>query len=296
MSTLIIIGASGLVGSNLYRDLSKSWNLFGVARTKPTWWNRSHGFLEGDVFAPFFPWDKVILKNAPILFLAFPTKVDEVEEWSNESRGVFLDSFAAGVKAAANANIPFFFVSSDAVLWGVPENVRNPVQPPIAINAYGNLKLDCERIVRNHQSVIGTCILRCTPVGFHPFVSGHGLLSLMLERAKREKISGFTNSVITPVHTSDFSKFVSAWHKALLNGQEIPSIIHLGTKGAISKYHLICSALKPFGLSQMVSPATFDSALFRAPRVADQSFLTSELSWFPNLDSQDLLSSLEKGA
>ena len=291
LKTITIVGATGLVGSHFVAS-----ELFPkticIARAKPHWWPKSLAFHAVDAFDSNTAWSRFIPKNSPIIFLAFPTSIDAVEMFNESDENNIVNGFQAFVHFAKKNKSPLMFISSDAVLWGAPPASRDVDCYRSPLNKYGKLKGICEQILTKGTRPKGSCVVRCTPIGIHPFLEGHGFLSSMLKRAATETVVGFTDSLISPVSCINFIEFSKQWITAIEQDLEIPKILHLGSSTPLSKFEVLKTVFAKNLMDDKIRAAKFDSKLFNVTRVADQSFLVSKIKWFRPISISDVLATV----
>ena len=288
---IVIVGATGLVGSN-FASSRYFAGMTGVARSLPDWWPKDRAFAAVDVFSTNVNWNQIVRPGAPILFLAFPTSIDKVESYTQEDVSIILNGFQVVLAFAKENHSPLMFVSSDAVMWGAPPSLRDLNCPITPVNKYGALKGKCEQLMARYALPAGTCVVRCTPVGLHPYSKGHGFLSSMIERAKDGPVKGFTDSMISPISCDNFLQFTKCWLKAIKENQPVPGIIHIGSSASVSKYDVIKATFARHFMEGKIEPARFDPIFFKVSRVADQSFAPSPIKWFRPLTVSDVLSTI----
>jgi dTDP-4-dehydrorhamnose reductase len=285
MRKLIVVGATGLVGSQFeHADLA-------LARRRDRWQN-SERFIEADVFSEQTPWNDFLGFQDSVLFLSFPTALDEVETYDVGQRKRLLKGFSHFLRSAQEKSARVAFVSSDSVLWGLPPEHRKPGCAPSPINVYGELKASCEELLM-HSGLAGSLVVRCTPVGFHRHNLNHGFLGSMLHRARQQKVQGFQDSYITPIHTRQFKKAMLDWHSRFQNeALSGPSIVHFGATASISKFSLLEQVLAQAGLMEQLEPSWLDPKMFVAPRVSDQSFIADADGIFAGVNLNTFLQSV----
>jgi dTDP-4-dehydrorhamnose reductase len=285
---LLVIGATGLVGSHFMLIESIGCPVIGLARHRPMWM-QNQPFIEVDAFSNKIDWNKILSFQDSILFLSFPTVVDEVEKLEKSSREKILLGFSHFLKSAEDKNASVAFVSSDAVMWGLPIQKRFPGCAPSPINVYGELKAKCEeKVLASHME--GSLIIRCTPIGRHPIERAHGFLGGMIQRASTQAVQGYTDSYITPISTTHFKNTLVNWHKSrpgIASGK--PEIVHFGTTKAISKFDILSHIFQKLGIKNQLEAAFLDPTKFLAKRVNDQSFEITSSGVFQGVSLEELL-------
>ncbi|KAB8028020.1 sugar nucleotide-binding protein [Fluviispira multicolorata] len=244
---ILLIGSTGLVGSNLI-SLFNSEEIIHVSRHHKNWLNSNNIFqLQNDVFLTPEKLFTYANYTSCVIFLAFPTDLDELEKLNDEKQNIFVNSFYHFVNFFSNHQVPILFASTDAVLWGVNPLLRSPNTPPVnPLNVYAKLKIRCEEIILNNAGN-DSIIIRITPIGFHPFEPSHGFLGKMCSLIRNQNIEGYSNNEITPISVNQLVKWIYDWAKTLRKKQVyLDKIYHLCSQDSISKYELLLTVLKNY--------------------------------------------------
>ena len=244
---ILLIGSTGLVGSNLI-NLYNSIEAIHVSRHLKNWLNSNNLFhVQNDVFLTPEKLFVYASNTSCVIFLSFPTDLDELEKLNDEKQNIFVNSFYHFVKFFSNHQIPILFASTDAVLWGVNPLQRSPNDPPLnPLNVYAKLKIRCEEIILNNASN-DSIIIRMTPIGFHPFEHSHGFLGKMCSLIRNQNVEGYSDNEITPISVSQLVKWIYDWTRTLRKKQVYPDkIYHLCSQDSISKHELLSTILKNF--------------------------------------------------
>ncbi len=272
---ILIVGASGMVGSNLLRDLN--FPIVASGRSKPEWLDPQQEFLEFDPFSPESDWQQYLHNVTHVIFLSFPTQLDELESLTNNQRQSFLNGFEKFISNAKNCRTKVAFFSSDAALWGIPTSERFDKVIGIAgKNEYARLKIECEKRLLA-SGLNDSLVLRCTPIGFHAYEADKGLLGKMVAASKTATVKGFSDVLFTPVSIAQITSCMRRWIEKSFDNSK-PEIIHLSSTDAISKFDLLRPLIENVG--GRIDKASIMDQKFKAERVFDQSITPSNSKYF----------------
>lgn len=242
-SKLLLVGATGLVGSRVVDLLSDQFNLVYPSTDQLDATDKDQV-------------KKSILEIKPdlILYAAGFTNVDLAEEKKAEC---FLLNFKAVeffVTETAKLNIPFYYLSTDYVFDGTKdkpyteEDIPNPVD-----SVYAKSKREGELTTLNSSDINGVVRL------IMPFSAVHKLkmdiARLVLDKLKKEEqVFGIVDQKINPIFVDDL---VYALAKILLN--KVGGVYHLAALNFTTPYDFIVEIAKQFNLSQsLIEKITFE--------------------------------------
>ena len=288
---VLVTGTSGLVGSSLVAS-GLFPRMAGMARTKPEWWPADLAFFAADVWDPKTDWAATLTGRQAVIFLAFPTNIDQVEKFDRKEMDWVTTGYARFCEMTRKLGVPVMFVSSDAVLWGLQPQDRFPGCESKPINKYGALKAQCEQLTIAGTPAPGTCVVRCTPIGFHPHNPTHGLVSSVVANASTKRVMGYSNSFINPVDTHTFARFAEKWVESVaMRGTHDP-IIHLGSSNSISKYDVLAKILAHRGLTESIEAVEYKPSQSPPLRVTNQTFLVSRDALVPEFSADFVTDSI----
>ncbi|WP_186647735.1 sugar nucleotide-binding protein [Fluviispira vulneris] len=271
---ILIVGSTGLVGSNLLNLFNKN-NLIEIFRNKKPWMN-SKNFYNIDIFSNPLEVMSFISEINSVIFLAFPVNLDAIENMSNDEIKKFKINFEKFINILNQHSIPILFLSTDAVLWGIEPSTRNDqVEPLNPVNIYSYLKIECEKILKNLASK-NYVIIRATPVGFHAEEKYNGFLGQLLYHAEKQKIYGFVDNMITPVSINRLNQWIYDW--AVCRDKEIyykKNVYHISSYDSCSKYELIFQIFKKYNLHENIIKHKMNLNT-KAKRVLNQSIICSK--------------------
>lgn len=292
MQTLVV-GASGLVGSYILGTTHMP-NI-GMARTRPDWLPQHRPFLEGDAFGMDTAfWRNILKEFDSVVFLAFPTNLDSLETMSSRESERFLDGYRSFLVASAAESCPALFFSSDAVLWGIPAEERVPgITAKNTVNRYAFLKSECETLTIC-SGISATYVIRCIPVGLHPFSPGHGFVGSVLTKSLSSKAVGFHDTLFNPVSLPYLDAFIGHWVAGVREKDSNPlgknPILHLASRDALSKYEFLLPLVSEIG--GVLEKGCIRDISFKAERTSDQRIIPSELQGIKPLEVSDIQSSI----
>lgn len=270
---IIVIGASGLLGTNLCRYLGQT----GI-RTAGTC--HSHRILDPETEAL-----ELDLKDLgaverftrtqradAAIYAAGLTSVDACEEHPELAFALNAQAAAAAAAGAAAAGSKFVYISTDH-LWDGTRAMVEETTPPAPVNAYARSKVEGERMVAatdNTALIVRTNFFGDGPP-WRPSLSDWMVGNLR----KGVAIDGFTDSYFTPIHISRLTDFLV---DLIALGVEGP--INVAGSERISKYGFAMKLCAAMGLpADLVRPASIDDAAFiHARRPKDMSLSTRKVS------------------
>ena len=260
MKTLII-GASGLVGSNTLQYFqSKKWNVIGTHFS----YNTDHTVFF-DTLSPNNE-DNFSIRNFQpdvIIHCGALTHVDYCEEHPEESYEKTVQSTINLLKIAQEMSSKFVYISTDYVFDGED----GPYQEDAAVNplsVYGKHKLEAEQLVQN--SGLEHLIVRVAKVFGHEereknFVAR---MAKTIEETGKLKWNGFTDQYTTAIHAADIAKALF-----LLLRDEKTGIYHLGYGEYFNAYEMTkkIADMYPHAEAdiQPITKADFQQAADRPP-------------------------------
>lgn len=238
MTTVLVTGASGLVGSHIINSLSKHfrWLTPNLDRLDITNQSQTAGFVNSHDFDC-------------CLHLAAYTNVEQAEVNKALCHKINVIGTKNLFKAIKQKNKPFILISTDFVFDGKQEQY-NESSVPHPLNYYGQTKYEAEQIV-NGQGMI---IRLSYPYGSSGNVKPDFVQVIKQRLQNGQTVQGITDSTFTPTLLDDIAKGI---HYFLTHYQ--PKIFHLNGSESLSPYSAFKQIATVFDLnSQLILPTTFD--------------------------------------
>jgi dTDP-4-dehydrorhamnose reductase len=230
MRTLLVTGASGVLGWNLCAAARERWRTLGIVHRHPA---DLPGVarLTGDLTHPE-ELRRLFQTVAPdaLIHCAAAAQPDFCQAHPDESHRINVDVTADIADLCAGARIAWAFVSTDLVFDGTrpPYLEGDPVSP---INVYGEQKAAAERVVR--QRCPGAVICRLPPIFGDPGPASASFIQPWIAALRGGKeLRLFTDECRTPVGARTAA---AGLLMALGLGG---GILHLGGRERVSRYDL----------------------------------------------------------
>lgn len=260
MQSILITGASGLLGANLVIEAQKRGHGI-IAATH-------HSKLKGENVR-CIAWsledmagqDRLVQESCPewVVHCAAWTDVDGCE--ARPESAMLLNSQAAGTLAASSARIgaSFVYVSTDSVFDGCTGGYGEDDRPN-PLNHYSRSKVAGEVSVTSaHPNAL---VVRTNMYGWNaqPKLS---LAEWVLSRLRAGSVvPGFQDVWFNPLHAADLAVVILD-----LLARRARGIVHAGARDSCSKYGFACTIADVFGLdTSLIKPAILAQASFRAQR------------------------------
>jgi dTDP-4-dehydrorhamnose reductase len=199
---ILILGATGFIGSNLYAFLKRSGvNVLGTYRSKP-----EPGLLHFDLCRSSMD---ELLNGWPIRFAILSAeshkKLDDYKRFWDEAYSINVKMIKRFLDACFERNVIPIYISTDNVFDGTKghykeDDYRNP------INCYGKIRYEVENYI--FQSSQPFVILRAGKVFGLELGDSTLLTSLVDSLQKGETLKCATDQIITPVCIDDLTSFI----------------------------------------------------------------------------------------
>jgi len=226
---VLIIGASGLVGSNLYHTFNKE-NKAGIN-------TGTHLSYPTDYTVYFDTLKEIPLKVSKekwdvIIHTGALTNVDQCENEEDLSYQLTVASTKMLLLLAKKDNSKFVYISTDYVFNGKngPYTETDEVNP---LNIYGKHKLESEKIVTNYSNHL---ILRITNV-YGDEIRNKNFISRITDTLKQQEnllIKAPIDQFATPINAEDVAKAIY-----LLVNDNKTGIYHLAGTDYLSRVQLL---------------------------------------------------------
>ena len=229
MMNVLVLGASGLIGSSIFKYLSSKKNLFVIGTynsNKPHFSNIiKYNFLKNDI-SFFFKYNLIINCIGITKHNKAASDIDLMYQL-NIKLPLLLDDCAK--KKIFNV----IHISTDCVFDGLNGNYKENAFD-FSIDNYGQTKRIAERIMKN------SLVIRTSTIGHELFYS-NGLLEWFLSTKK--KCIGFDNAYFNGLTTFELAKVIN---KYFIKKSYFPrSLINVGSF-KISKFDLLCEIKKVY--------------------------------------------------
>ncbi|MDH3618761.1 MAG: dTDP-4-dehydrorhamnose reductase [Nitrosopumilus sp.] len=268
----LVTGSTGLVGSQLVKDLTKQ--------------NHTVYSCYHDVIPDYGITTKLDLTNPEdikktvtqispniIIHLAAMTGVDLCETKQDLAMIINANATKTLAEQAAKNNCFFVYVSTDYIFDGNKE-MKKENDSPNPLGFYGKSKLAGEIALNSLAS--GWCIARTsTPFGIHSTKKSFPLWIKENLESKKE-ISVLTDQFTSPTYVPNLSKMLIE-----VATRQITGIIHLAGASRISRFSLAEMVADRLNLNKtLLKPATITEINWKAQRPQDSSldvYLATEI-------------------
>ena len=272
--TLLISGGTGLLGQGLLQQAPRGWSIVSVhRRANPA---ATPGVVEATMD----------VSNRPALEQLFAThrfdavvhaagiaSVDYSEQHVEESLESNLGGTRNIAKLCAASGARLVYVSTNAVFDGsnAPYRESDPVNP---INAYGRIKLACERLVE--QTVDRHVIARPIVMYGWPHAMGRpNPVTWVIDALER----GETIRVVDDIYENPLYNINAAHAIWAILDSDIGGVIHLAGRDVVSRYDFARMVARIFGLDETrIRPVPSASFPEIAPRPRNTSFVTTRMA------------------
>lgn len=272
---ILIVGASGLVGFNVYQHLSviTDWRLTGTFNNYEVY---GLTFFEASEKEK---WPSEILSTHwdVIIHTAALTNVDKCEIEPELSKYLTIKSTQNLVDLAKSNCSKLIYISTDYVFDGksgpyIEGDETNP------LNVYGRHKLMCEEIIKNNLS--DYLILRVTGV-FGNEIRGKNFIARIITQIKDRTqidISAPSDQFATPINALDIAKAIFVLIRDNKGG-----LYHLSSTDFLSRVQLLQRINSYFGHRLIIHALTTDELSQAATRPLQAGLIARRfLSEYPD--------------
>jgi dTDP-4-dehydrorhamnose reductase len=245
----LIIGASGLVGSALARQLPDSYK-------------SSHVPTKGRLYLDMLKYEtieKVISGIKPnIVYLpAANTNVDLCEDL--ETDAINIKGITNVIRVCEKYKVKLVFFSSSYVFDGEAEHPYDVVVLPNPINNYGKQKYTVENLIS--KSTLSDYLIIRTIGVFGPEVHKKNFATQVISRVfKGKEIFVPNDQWMNPIHSDDLSRIV------VKLAEHHNGLFHVAGDTCISKYEWAVKIADEFGLSGNVKSKTSEEMKQKSKR------------------------------
>lgn len=230
-----IIGASGLIGYNLYMALKSSRRkVIGTYFLNKKKELVRFDLKKGD-FSLFDKCTQVVISGAI-------TNIDECLLNKDEAYKINVKKTVEFIKYLADRAIKPVFLSSDQVFDGKKGNYTEKDEPR-PINFYGDFKLQVEEFMKKNME--NYLILRLSKIYSRDLNESGMFTEMFLRLKKKEKIKAAYNQIFNPTDVNMISYFV---RKAL--NKNLKNLYHLANSKIMSRYDFALSIANEYGFDK----------------------------------------------
>jgi len=277
--TVLVYGITGMTGQRVRDLLKEKFKIVGPPHSHLDLTNR-----------------KAVQKNIEdvspdlILYLAGITKVDEAQ--SNKKLAFLLNSEAVNYAAqkAAKLNIPFYYISTDAVFDGKLKNraytEKDKTNP---ISVYGKSKLAGEKAVLSLSPK--NAVIRTIMIYSPYFEHKKDFARFAYESLKYKKqFSGIVNQLINPTYVDDLVNAIAAILQKRAKG-----IYHVAAKDFTTNYEFLNKIAKAFKFDdRLITRTTFED-FFKDKAAPRQQFSRLSTEKFRKEFGDKILHTINQG-
>ena len=267
MKRILVTGASGMLGSSLAIELSRSHNVFATGNSKMSLpLNYKIFDLSNESYKELIDWSRPEL----IIHCAAITNGNYCEENPGEAFDINSLSVYRFLQATTSS-VKFIYISTDAVFPSSLHlaNEKDFTKPE---NIYGKSKELGEFFLINSNRDF--LILRTTIVGLNAYSDKNGFIEWIINSVKaKDTISLFDDVLFTPISIWDFIIEINFLIDQNLYGLKI---LHIAGKEAITKYEFGKLLIKELSLdTDYIKKGYISKFTDRAKRSNDQSLDSS---------------------
>ncbi|GIV32350.1 MAG: NAD(P)-dependent oxidoreductase [Saprospiraceae bacterium] len=274
MKKLLVTGASGFLGWNVFQAQPERWRLIG------TWHRHSDGIPPGsehvqlDLCQKDQVWHLLKALDPDAVFhLAAHSDTNYCEEHPEETRALNVEAAGNLAEMCAERHIRFFFTSSEQVFDGTKERYFETDEPNPQ-NQYGWQKWEAERLIREaHPAAV---ILRVSVM--------YGWSNAARPSFLQQWLNAWMHFIPVRAFYDEFRSFLGACSASMalfhLLEQDASGLFHLGGDVGLSRYDLAIRVKESFKLDhasiEICSRSEVPMPAYRPARlVLDNSLLAS---------------------
>ncbi|MGF1458361.1 MAG: SDR family oxidoreductase [Leptolyngbyaceae cyanobacterium] len=286
MRSLLVTGASGLLGGQICQDLSAQWQLWGTYHRQtvayPSVTTQPMDITSEQSIQTV--WEQV--QPDAVIHTVALSQVGQCQRFPEHSYQVNVAGTLALARRCAAAQVPFMFTSTDLVFDGTsPRYGESDRSNPI--NVYGKHKAIAETELLNLYPAATICRLPLM-VGAATATAQSFVQPLLAAIAAGQSQTLFTDEWRTPAVVADVTQGLAL---ALTKG--VTGIIHLGGRERLNRYELGLLVAQSFGVSTaMLRPGLQSSVKLSTPRPQDVS-LNSDRAFALGYAPQTMSAALE---
>jgi dTDP-4-dehydrorhamnose reductase len=265
LPTILITGATGLLGVNLVARCLGQWDVIGVSHTR-----RLASGIDGLTpvaidLAEEGAVSRLVAETSPDLIVngAAATNVDACEADPTMAARLNVETARQVARAAAAFGVRLVHVSTDAV-YGGPGSWHTESEPIDARSVYARTKAAAEQVVL--ASAPESVVARVNFFGLGAAPGGLAGWALG-ELRQGHRINGFADVFFSPLLANDLADAL-----LMLGSGSAEGIINVGGEDRLSKFEFARAIATEWGVDpDLVTPTSIDDVEFAAPRPRDSS-------------------------
>lgn len=272
---VLITGASGMLGYALCSEASnQGWNVWAIGRC-------DRHKQEGAAFV------SLDLKNLDsvtsllaevnpdlVIHAAAITDKSLCEESPDTARTLHVDVSRVLAKSQNERHARFIHISTEAV-YGNSKESHDERDLCYPVGVYAETKHIGEQAVLAVNPA--ALVLRCTPVGFSPCLTGSTLVEWLLRSFKaNQQVNGYSDVFFTPITSFQLARFVLSNNSSCIRG-----VFNIGCSPVMTKYDLAMGLCSELGFDEaLVCKATAPGNLTGNASLSSKR-LMSLIGWQP---------------
>lgn len=258
MEKLLVIGGSGLLGSNVAKIATPYFEVYSSYYKNPVHIKEVE-FFQLDLTKKTQLEKIKEIKPDFIINCSALTNVDYCEKYPKEAYKQNVESCINLAKISKNLGSFFLHISTDSVFDGEKGNY-NEMDEPNPVNIYGKTKLMAEEAINNIYPE--SCIIRTNIYGWN-IREKFSLAEWVIDTLKKnESLNGFCDVYFAPIFVNDLSKILFKLRDINHNG-----IIHIGSDDCISKLDFAITIADIFNLDKnLIDSVSIEELKFDACR------------------------------
>jgi len=281
---ILVTGSSGMLGSDLCRELSGDYNVIGMDASKPIAYNLGlTAFIHCDITDRDNAVESIVSAGADLIIHAAAwTDVDGCEGDPDKAERINGEGTGNVAQASAKLEVPLIYISTDFVFDGSKNCPYTEKDLRAPLNIYGKSKLAGEKKTAVLDKYL---ILRS---GWLYGTGGKNFVEAILKKTGKEKeIRVVDDQIGAPTYTKDFAKAIGRLLRSVpfaisnsncpqssgdsLHGksqtvQKIQEVYHISNKGSVSWFEYAKEILKVAGINDVKVVPVKTSELTRPAR------------------------------
>lgn len=256
---ILILGASGLLGSRISKKLSSSFEVYQQSHSMKADLTKNQCNINLQDFVGIYNALKT-LKPKVVINCAAMTDIDKCERLP-EATWLINTLIATNLaKACSQLQIKFIQISTDHIVSKT--HIRNEYATYYGINQYGCSKLQADNfIIQNNDNSI---VVRSNFFGSSPVSKKSFLDWIVSSLETRKEITGFNDVFFNPVSIGFLIDILQ-----FLIDIDFKGIINIGCETPISKYDFICEIASKLDIEPSVISASRSTSLRQSIRHPD---------------------------
>lgn len=242
---ILVTGSSGMLGSDLCRELSRDYEVMGLdLSNRPSSVVSRPSFLECDITDRDSAF-KSIVSAGPglIIHAAAWTDVDGCECDPEKAERINGEGSGNIASASAKLGIPLIYISTDFVFDGSKKTPYTEKDLTAPLSIYGKSKFagEAKTAALNKYMIVRS--------GWLYGRDGKNFPEAILKKAEREKeIRVVDDQAGTPTYTKDFARAIG---RLISVGTDVSEIYHISNKGEVSWFEYAKEILKIAGINDV---------------------------------------------